>query len=199
MGLSTVKAAAQAEPIRLELLGTTEYITETLTKIRPMFKGRVDKVHVAINQAVKKGDPLVDLYSKDLAEAKSAYEIERIQWVYDKNLLDTREPLVQSKAISQQLFEETRNNEMKSRREYEVARDKLFVYGLSEDEVERVETEAGVAEGPDDAPLPRPTDSSSNVTWFRGTSTTRMTLCSSSPLWTGSGSGVTSSRATWTS
>jgi cobalt-zinc-cadmium efflux system membrane fusion protein len=143
MGLSTVKAMAQNEPIRLELLGTTEYVTETLTKIRPMFKGRVDKVYVAINQAVKKGDPLVDLYSKDLAEAKSAYEIERIQWVYDKNLLVTREPLVQSKAISQQLFEETKNNEMKSRREYEVARDKLLVYGLSEGEVEKVETEAG--------------------------------------------------------
>ena len=143
MGLSTVKAMAQTEPIRLELLGTTEYVTETLTKIRPMFKGRVDKVHVAINQAVKKGDPLVDLYSKDLAEAKSAYEIERIQWIYDKNLLRTREPLVQQKAISQQLFEETKNNEMKSRREYEVARDKLLVYGLSEAEVEKVETEAG--------------------------------------------------------
>ena len=77
------------------MLGTTEYVTETLTKIRPMFKGRVDKVYVTINQAVKKGDPLIDLYSKDLAEAKSAYEIERIQWVYDKNLLETREPLVQ--------------------------------------------------------------------------------------------------------
>jgi membrane fusion protein, heavy metal efflux system len=143
MGLSTLRAAAQTEPIRLELLGTTEYVTETLTKIRPMFKGRVDKVHVLINQAVKKGDPLIDLYSKDLAQAKSDYEIERIQWVYDKNLLATREPLVQSKAISQQLFEETKNNEMKSRREYEVARDKLLVYGLSEAEVEKVETEAG--------------------------------------------------------
>ena len=143
MGLATVKATPQTEPIRLELLGTTEYITDTLTKIRPMFKGRVDKVHVTVNQAVKKGDPLIDLYSKDLAEAKSDYEIEHIQWIYDKNLLDTREPLVKSKAISQQLFEETKNNEMKSRREYEVARDKLFVYGLSEAEVEQVEGEAG--------------------------------------------------------
>ena len=61
----------QEEPIRLELLGTTEYITDTLTKTRSMFKGRVDKAHVTVNQIVKKGDPLIDLYSKDLAEAKS--------------------------------------------------------------------------------------------------------------------------------
>lgn len=143
LDLTTVKVLSQTEPIRLELLGTTANITETLTKVRPMFKGRVDKVHVAVGDAVKKGDPLIDLYSKDLAEAKSAYDIEQMQWKYDKRLLDTRAPLLASKAISQQLFEETKNNEMKSRREFEVARDKLYVYGLTQDEVERVESEAG--------------------------------------------------------
>jgi cobalt-zinc-cadmium efflux system membrane fusion protein len=143
MGLATSEVKSQDEPIRLELLGTTEYITDTLTKTRSMFKGRVDKVHVTVNQAVKKGDPLIDLYSKDLAEAKSAFEIEHIQWIYDKNLLETRVPLAKSKTISQQLFEETKNNEMKSHREYEVARDKLFVFGLSETEVDQVESESG--------------------------------------------------------
>jgi membrane fusion protein, heavy metal efflux system len=143
MGLGTAEVQPQDEPIRLELLGTTEYIAETLTKTRSMFKGRVDRVYVTLNQAVKKGDPLIDLYSKELAEAKSVLEIEHIQWIYDKNLLEAREHLVQSKAISQQLFEETKNNEMKSRREYEVARHKLFVYGLSQKEVEQVESESG--------------------------------------------------------
>jgi len=143
LGLSTVKAAAQSEPIRLELLGTTEYISDTLTKVRPMFKGRVDKVHVTVGNAVKKGEPLIDLYSTELAEAKSTCEIERIQWLYDKNLLQIREALLRTKAVSQQLYEETRNNEMKNRREYEVARDKLFVYGLTDEEVERVKDETG--------------------------------------------------------
>jgi membrane fusion protein, heavy metal efflux system len=143
LGLSTVKAAPQTDPIRLELLGTTDYITETLTKIRPMFRSRVDRVHVALNQAVKKGAPLIDLYSKDLAQAKSDYEIEHIQWMYNKKLLDTRAPLVESKAISKQLFEETKNIELKSRREYEVARDMLKVFGLNDAEVEAVEAETG--------------------------------------------------------
>jgi membrane fusion protein, heavy metal efflux system len=143
IGLSTVKAAAQAEPIRLELLGTTEYISDTLTKVRPMFKGRVDKVHATVGQSVRKGERLIDLYSTELAAAKSTYEIERIQWLYDKNLVEIRESLLQSKTVSQQLYEETKNNEMKNRREYEVARDKLLVYGLTEEEVERVERETG--------------------------------------------------------
>src|SRR5262249_43076313 len=117
IGLSTVKVGAQVEPIRLELLGTTAYMTDTLTKIRPMFKSRVDKVHVWVGQAVTKGETLIELYSKDLAEAKSAYQIEHVQWIYDKNLLQTRAPLDRSKAISHQLFEESKNNEMKSRRQ----------------------------------------------------------------------------------
>ena len=143
MGITLAAARDQVVPIRLELLGTTEYISDTLTEIRPMFKGRVDKVHVAVNQAVKKGDPLIDLYSKELAEAKSAFEIEHIQWVHDRKLLEARETLIKSNAIAQILFEETRNNELKSHKEYEVARDKLMVYGLTDAEVERVEEEAG--------------------------------------------------------
>lgn len=143
MGVTTVEVEKQSKPIRLELLGTTAYMTDTLTKVRPMFRGRVDKVHVTVGQAVKKGDPLIELYSKDLAEAKSSYQIERIQWLYDKNLLNSREPLLKSRAISQQQYDETKNNEMKSRREYEVARDKLLIYGLSESEVDQVDDEAG--------------------------------------------------------
>ena len=143
MDIATKKAAPQTEPIRLELLGTTEYDTDNLTKIRPLFKGRVDKVHTTVGQTVAKGAPLIDLYSTELAEAKSSYEIKRIQWIYDKNLRDIRERLVETKAVAQQLFIETQNNEMKSKREYEVARDKLLVYGLNEAEVEKVKDEAG--------------------------------------------------------
>ena len=143
MGLATAKAVAQTEPIRLELLGTTEYVSDTLTKIRPMFKGRVDKVYATVGQPVKKGEPLIDLYSTDLAEAKSACEIERIQWIYDKNLLKIREPLVEDEGHLPAVFLETQNNEMKSHREYEVARDKLLVYGLTEEEVDQVKDEVG--------------------------------------------------------
>ena len=88
------RSKPQDEPIRLELLGTTDYITDTLTKTRSMFKGRVDKVSChGQPERCKKGDPLIDLYSKDLAEAKSVFEIEHIQWIYDKNLLETREAI----------------------------------------------------------------------------------------------------------
>ncbi|MDG3008164.1 efflux RND transporter periplasmic adaptor subunit [Paludisphaera mucosa] len=143
LDVQTVEVKPQVRPIRLELLGTTEYISDTLTKVRPMFKGRVDKVHATVGQSVKKGEPLIDLYSTELAEAKSVYEIERIQWLYDKKLVEIRGSLLQSKTVSQQLYDETKNNEMKNHQEYEVARDKLLVYGLSDEDVERAEKESG--------------------------------------------------------
>ncbi|WP_422922997.1 efflux RND transporter periplasmic adaptor subunit [Singulisphaera sp. PoT] len=143
MGVATTKALPQTEPIRLELLGKTEYDSDTLSRIRFMFKGRVDHVYTTVGQTVKKGDPLIDLYSTELAEAKSAYEIKQIQWAYDKNLLDTREPLLKVNAISSQQYAETRNAEMKSRRDYEVARDKLMVYGLNEAEVNAIKDQNG--------------------------------------------------------
>ena len=55
MGIVTTTVKPQTEPIRLELLGTTEYDSDNLTKIRPLFKGRVDKVYTTVGKTVKKG------------------------------------------------------------------------------------------------------------------------------------------------
>ena len=91
----------------------------------------------------EEGDPLIELYSKELAEAKSICEIEKIQWIYELNLLAARRELIKTNAISAQIFLESQNNEMKSRREYEVARDKLLVFGLSDGEVDAIDREVG--------------------------------------------------------
>jgi cobalt-zinc-cadmium efflux system membrane fusion protein len=141
MGIATSPVVPQVEPIRLELLGTTEYDSDNLTKIRPLFQGRVEKVYTTVGKIVSKGDKLIDLYSTELAEAKGAYEIKRVQWLFDKRLVDIREPLAKSHSIAQQVFLETCNDEMKSRREYAVSRDKLLVFGLNEAEVGRIEDE----------------------------------------------------------
>ena len=140
LGVSTVEP--QTRPMTLELFGgVTEYDGNTRARIRPLFKGRVDRVHTEVGRTVHQGDPLVDLYSTELAEAKNSYEIEYIQWVYDRNLVKVREDLLNDKAVSEQLVRETQNNEMKSKREAEVARDKLLVYGLTEEEIDAVKNE----------------------------------------------------------
>ena len=51
---------------------------------------------------VKKGDPLLEVFSTDLAEAKSNYEMARSQWNRDKKVLDYKAPLAKSETHSPQ-------------------------------------------------------------------------------------------------
>ncbi|MGV3607789.1 MAG: efflux RND transporter periplasmic adaptor subunit [Planctomycetaceae bacterium] len=143
LSLATVPVVPQTEAIRLPLLGTTKHDETKVTKIRPLFKGRVEKVHVNVGETVEVGKPLVDLYSTDLAQAKTTYEIEMNQWKHEKNLLDVRTELRKTNAISEQLLLDTQTDELRQRHEYEIAREKLLILGLSDQEIAAVPEEKG--------------------------------------------------------
>ena len=135
IGLQIVTVEAQTRPIKLELTGRTAYDPNTLTKIRSRFDTLVEKVHASLGQKIKKGDPLVDLYSTELAKAKSDMQTKYVQWQHDVKLYDLRKKLVESGAISQQLWVDTQNDEKKSRLDYLLARKLLNVYKVPEDEI----------------------------------------------------------------
>ena len=136
IGFRYAEVKAQSTPLRLELTGRTAYDTNTITKVRPRFDTRVEKVHATIGQKVKKGDPLVDLYSTDLAAAKADFQTKYVQWQHDLKLYNLRQKLVETGAISQQLWVDTQNDEQKSRLDYNIARDKLSVfYEIPEEEL----------------------------------------------------------------
>ena len=75
IGLETVPVLEQTEPTVLPLFGTTDYVPATVTIVRTQFDSRVEKVLVDLGATVKKGDPLLELFSTDLAAAKSDYEV----------------------------------------------------------------------------------------------------------------------------
>jgi membrane fusion protein, heavy metal efflux system len=134
-GLHLATVEAQTEPMKLELSGRTAYDPDTLFKVRPRFDTLVLKVYVTRGRQVKKGDSLVDLYSTDLASAKSDFQIKFVQWQHDRKLYDLREKLVQTGAISQQLWVDTQNDEQKSHLDYNLALDKLQVYEVPEEDI----------------------------------------------------------------
>jgi cobalt-zinc-cadmium efflux system membrane fusion protein len=136
IGLRTTRVEAQTMPIKLELTGRTAYDPDTLTKIRPRFDTQVDTVHATLGQRVKKGEPLVDLFSTDLAQAKSDFQTKYVQWQHDKRLLEAREDLYQKNAISKQQLVDTRNDEKKSFLDFTLARDKLKVYKVPDDQID---------------------------------------------------------------
>ena len=143
IGLKTARVEPQAEPIALALLGTTEYDTSSLTRIRPRFDTLVSKAHVNLGEMVRKGDRLVDLYSAELAEAKSNFEEKAAQWEFDRRQLERHQSLFKTNAIAESIYRASVTSETKGKLAYKLARDKLSVYGLTEEEIDRVKDEEG--------------------------------------------------------
>ncbi len=92
--------------------GSTDYDLATLTVVRTMFDSRVDKATwLDLGSVVKKGDPLFQLYSNTLAEAKSAYEAAFSQWTRDKKVLDYKVPLAKEGSLPRKELIEVENDE----------------------------------------------------------------------------------------
>ncbi len=138
IGMRVTAVLAQTEPLKLELNGATDYDQNTMTKIRPLFDARVTAVYKSTGQAVKKGEPLIELYSTALAAAKSDLRAKFVQWDHDRKLLDSRRPLALSKEISNVIWVDTQNAELNSHNGYLTALDKLIVYGISQDEIQKL-------------------------------------------------------------
>jgi cobalt-zinc-cadmium efflux system membrane fusion protein len=144
IGLRHEAVAPQTDPTDLKVFGTTDYDPNTLSLVRLQFDSRVDKVHVQLGDAVKKGDPLIDLFSNVLAEAKSTYESNYAQWARDNAILEKKRPLAESRAIAPNLLEDYVRDEFQSRTNKKVARDKLLLFGLSDKEIEAARNEDGI-------------------------------------------------------
>jgi membrane fusion protein, heavy metal efflux system len=148
-GLVVVPVEPQTKPIKLELPGRTDYDPNTLAKIRPRFDTLVERVRAELGQTIKKGDPLVDLFSTDLAAAKNDYQTAYVQWQHDLRLLNLRKDLATTNAIAKQVLVDTQNDESKSRLAYTTAREKLKVFGVPDDQIDPLLTNLG------DKPIPQ--------------------------------------------
>jgi RND family efflux transporter MFP subunit len=130
-------------PSTIQFLGTTDYDPAKVIVIRSPFDCRVEKVPVGLGSNVKKGDPLLELFSTDLAEAKSNYEMATSQWSHDKKTLEYKTTLAQADNLAKKDLIEAQNSEEQSRLKKKHARDKLLVYGLTDQEIEDAAKEDG--------------------------------------------------------
>jgi cobalt-zinc-cadmium efflux system membrane fusion protein len=136
IGLQIATVEKQTKPIKLELTGRTAYDPDTLTKIRPRFDTLVEHVHASLGKKVKVGEPLVDMYSTELAKAKSDMQTKFVQWQHDHRLYVLREKLFKSGAISEQVWVDTVNDEKKSHLDYQLAVDLLNIYKVPQADID---------------------------------------------------------------
>jgi RND family efflux transporter MFP subunit len=128
-------------PSILRLAGRAE--ASLVVHVHPPLAGRVDRVLVDFGSVVKKGDPLLELFSPDLAAAKSDYELAVSQWVHDKKIYDYKKPMVETKTLPQKELIDIESNEALSQLKMRLAKDKLMIYGVAEAEINNIRNEDG--------------------------------------------------------
>jgi RNA polymerase sigma factor (sigma-70 family) len=137
------QASRTSQPAVLRAAGSTAYPPDTTVAVYPPFGCRVDRVLVALGSRVKVGDPLLELASTELTEAKSNHEMATSQWVGDKKVLDYKRPLATENQIARKELIEAENDEAQSRLKMKLAKDKLVHFGLSEQEIEDAKNQDG--------------------------------------------------------
>lgn len=105
-------------------------------KVTPIAGGIVTKVHVELGAAVRRGAPLVTLFSSELADAQTRYLSMAAMLEADHRKLERTEQLVKIGAASRQELEEVTAVHESHATEVEAARQRLVLLGLSASQVQ---------------------------------------------------------------
>ncbi len=110
---------------------------DKLTNVRPPFECRVVKIQVNLGEAVKKGSPLLELFSAEMAAAKSRYVAAVIQWRRDNAVAAHKKAQVafESKRVPDQSLKDAENNEHRSLGQMESAKAQLLMYGMTDEDI----------------------------------------------------------------
>ncbi len=132
-------AGRNDSPGVLQVVGRTDFNPDAIVKIHPRFDCLVERVLVHLGQRVKRGDPLVEAFSADLAAAKNDFQMASVQHDRDRRISEQKSRLAAENAISHQALIDSRNDEMKSRLAAATAKEKLRVMGVTDREIEDLE------------------------------------------------------------
>ena len=160
IGFSAVaaqRAARQADEVRiaaevgeqtvsrstLNLFGKLDLVPDMVVRVHTPVECRVDEVLVELGQTVKKGDPLLESFSTELAEAKRDYLAASSQWERDR--IATKD-LARTGAPADKVSE-ANNAESQSRLKSAHAKVKLRGYGLTEEQIDAAGKEDAIQKG----------------------------------------------------
>lgn len=148
-GIRTVDVSPHDVPLTLTLTGRTGFNMETVAHVHAQFGGKVNEVGPQLGAMVKgpesPGGPTVlcVIESNDLAQAKSNYLQAKVQLKLDQdNLVRTKE-LVKSTVLADKFLLDAQSAVAKSAAALEAARQQLLVFGLSQKQIDEVDSQQG--------------------------------------------------------
>jgi cobalt-zinc-cadmium efflux system membrane fusion protein len=139
-GIQTAPATEVTSQATIQLPGTVMADAYREVKVVPIVGGIVTRVHVELGTTVKRGAPLVTLFSTELAEAQTKYLSMQAMLAADHQKLQRTQQLVAIGAASRQELEDVTAVHASHATEVEAARQRLLLLGLSRTHVEALKS-----------------------------------------------------------
>ncbi len=117
----------------------TQYNLNTLAKVSPLVGGVVRLVHKDVGEKVNAGEPLVELHSAEVADAKSGYLSAVVELDIRKQSFERETRLQKQSVTSEKDLLEAQADYRKARLSVGNLRQRLLNLGLHDDEITRVE------------------------------------------------------------
>jgi multidrug efflux pump subunit AcrA (membrane-fusion protein) len=144
--LAVVELKLAPEPVVLHITGKTALNLERVVHIKPQFPGKLMTIGPALGSEVKgpegpagsRGTFLCTVESVDLGNAKNAYQKASTQLGLDVDTMNKIQELVDAKVLADRFLKEAKAAVTKDQADVEVARQNLFVFGVREEELQRI-------------------------------------------------------------
>ena len=144
VGIKTATVSAVESTAAVRVPGNVMPNAYREVKVTPVVGGIVTKVPVVLGDTVRRGSPVVTLFSAELADAQTKYLSMVAMLEADHRKLERTQQLVEIGAASRQELEETTAVHASHATEVEAARQRLLQIGLTRDQVEAVKSPAQV-------------------------------------------------------
>lgn len=136
--LKFAKVTETSVSVQIRVPGTVQPNAYKQVHVTPLVGGVVREVNAEIGQSVKRGDPLVQVFSRELAEAQTKYSADSAELEAEHKKLMRTQELVRLGAASRQELEEIEASHKVHTAHVEESRQRLLLLGLSDRQVEDV-------------------------------------------------------------
>ena len=143
-GLKTATVGAVEATTSVRVPGSVLPNAYREVKVTPIAAGIATQVHVALGDAVRRGAPVVTLFSAELAEAQTKYLSMTAMLEADHKKLERTQQLVAIGAASRQELEEVTAVHEGHTTEVESARQRLLLLGLQPEQVQALRSASEV-------------------------------------------------------
>jgi len=139
-GIKTAPVTASGSGLSVSVPGSVMPNAYREVKVTPIAGGIVTKVHVELGATVRRGTPLITVFSTELADAQTRYLSLSAMLEADHKKLGRAQQLVEIGAASRQELEEITAVHESRATEVEAARQRLVLLGLSPSQVQALKS-----------------------------------------------------------